>query len=59
MTYNVGPCRDCGEVVERDCANICFECWAVVDGKSYDEASKKEEAGILIPGMPVMILEEE
>lgn len=43
MTYNVGPCRDCGEVVERDCANICFECWAVVDGKSYVEELMEEE----------------
>ena len=59
MTYNVGPCRDCGEVVERDVANICFECWAVVDRKHHDDSTKKDSTGVLLRGMPVDILHEE
>jgi hypothetical protein len=57
MSYNVGPCRDCGQVVERDVANICFECWAHFDAR--DQVAKKAVAGILIPGMPVTVPEEE
>ena len=58
MSYNVGPCRDCGQVVERDVANICFECWAHFDAQ--DQVSKKAETGIPgIPGIPVIVLEEE
>lgn len=54
MSYNIGPCRECGEVVERDAANICFECWAYHDAQDHENMAKKNDTGILLQGMPVI-----
>jgi hypothetical protein len=31
MSYNVGSCRDCKIIVERNAANLCYDCWCIVD----------------------------
>ena len=35
MSYNVGKCRDCKLVVERNAANLCYDCWCIVDADEY------------------------
>ncbi len=37
MSYNIGPCRDCKIIVERNASNLCYECWSIVDSESYGE----------------------
>ena len=31
MSYNVGLCRDCDLIVERNAANLCYDCWCAAD----------------------------
>ncbi len=31
MSYNVGKCRDCDLIVERNSAGLCYDCWCAAD----------------------------
>ncbi len=31
MRYNVGKCRDCDLIVERNSAGLCYDCWCAAD----------------------------
>ncbi len=35
MSYNIGVCRDCKIIVERNAANLCYDCWCIVDSDDH------------------------
>ncbi len=31
MSYNIGKCRDCDLIVERNAAGLCYDCWSLAE----------------------------